>query len=85
MTPSPEVAALLREIADSDELMRAAHIAVEDLLIQMRDDRMSMPNRANGFVVRENDGSPSHVIRLGTRDGIAIAIRAIADRMEQQP
>jgi hypothetical protein len=81
-----EVAALLRRIADDPELMQAAHLAIEDHLIELRDSCMMIGNSvglpANGFVVRERDGSPSEIIRLGTRPGIEMALKAIADHIE---
>lgn len=53
-----------------------AHLAVEDVLIEMRDSRLSIVGPANGFVVREANGEASGVMRLGTRDGLRIAIEA---------
>jgi hypothetical protein len=64
-------------IADVDEdALTAAHVAVEDVLIDFRDRRIGVLGFANGFVVREADGSESSIIRLGTRDGLRIAIKA---------
>lgn len=89
MTGNPlgsDAAALLRRIADDPELMQAAHLAIEDELIELRDSCMMIGSSvglpANGFVVREKDGSPSPVIRLGTRPGIVMALKAIADRID---
>jgi hypothetical protein len=56
--------------------LTAAHVAVEDVLIELRDARISVLGPANGFIVKERDGSPSPVMRLGTRDGLEIAIAA---------
>lgn len=56
--------------------LTAAHVAVEDELIWMRDAGMSMPFHANGFVVRNYDGTESCIMRLGTRDGLRIGIKA---------
>jgi hypothetical protein len=53
-----------------------AHVAVEDVLIELRDARIGIIGPANGFVVNERDGSPSPIMRLGTRDGLRIAIQA---------
>jgi hypothetical protein len=52
-----------------------AHKAVEDVLIELRDLRVSVLT-ANGFVVRESDGTESSIMRLGTREGLEIGIRA---------
>lgn len=62
--------------------LTAAHLAVEDVLIELRDMRISVLDRANGFVVREKDATPSGIMRLGTRDGLRIAIEAYLDRVE---
>lgn len=37
----------------------------------------------NGFVIREKNGSDSPIMRLGTRDGLAIGIRAYLSRLEE--
>jgi len=87
-----EVAAIRATIAGSRELeldekaLTAAHLAIEDVLIEFRDLRVSVMGPANGFVVRERDGSESPIMRLGTRDGLEIAIRAYlaATRAEEE-
>lgn len=58
-----------------EDALTAAHLAIEDVLIEMRDAQM-FTMHANGFVVNEPDGRPSSIIRLGTRDGLRIGIRA---------
>jgi hypothetical protein len=70
------------EIELDDTALRLACVAVEDVLIDYRDRRISMLGAANGFVVNERDGSPSEVMRLRTRDGLRIAIRAYLEAME---
>lgn len=60
----------------NEDALAAAHLAVEDVLIKMRDARIGVLFRANGFVVNERDGTPSIIMRLGTRDGLRIGIRA---------
>lgn len=59
-----------------EDALTAAHLAVEDVLIDFRDSRIGVLNRANGFVVKESDGQPSSIMRLGTRDGLRIGIKA---------
>lgn len=66
----------MAEIEIDEEALTAAHIAVEDVLIEFRDSRIGVLGRANGFVVNERDGSPSSIMRLGTREGLRIAIKA---------
>jgi hypothetical protein len=56
--------------------LTAAHLAVEDALVELRDARVGVIGPANGFVVREKDGTPSRIMRLGTRAGLRIAIEA---------
>ena len=64
------------EVEINEEALTAAHLAVEDVLIDFRDSRMGVLGYANGFVVNERDGEPSPVMRLGTRDGLRIGIKA---------
>lgn len=59
-----------------EDALTAAHLAVEDVLIDLRDRRVGVLGPANGFVVNERDGSPGTFMRLGTRDGLRIAISA---------
>lgn len=59
-------------------------LAVENHLISLRDARISILGRGNGFCVREKDGTPSHVLRLSTEDGITIALTAIAKYLEER-
>jgi hypothetical protein len=66
-----------------DDVIDCAALAVEDMLIWMRDNRISMLDAANGFVVREKDGSHGSVIRLGTKQGICIAVRAYLKALER--
>lgn len=64
------------------DALTAAHVAVEDRLIEMRDARMSVLGPANGFVVKEPDGTDSAIMRLGTRAGLSIAIKAYLAALE---
>lgn len=74
----------LRALAEDGEALSAARVKLEDLLIEMRDDRVSVMNRGNGLVVREKDGKESSMIRIGTRDAVRIGLLAIADELEQR-
>jgi hypothetical protein len=60
----------------NEDALTAAHKAVEDVLVELRDRRISVLNRGNGFVCREYDGQESSIMRLGTRDGLRIGIQA---------
>lgn len=66
----------------NEEALTAAHLAVENMLIDLRDSRIGVLGRANGFVVNEADGTLSNIMRLGTRDGLRIAITAYLDTLE---
>lgn len=66
----------------NEDALTVAHQAVEDVLIHFRDERISVLGHGNGFVVLERDGKPSSMIRLGTRDGLKIAIRAYLEAVE---
>lgn len=76
-----EIAADLRNVASSAELMEIGRKAIEDELIEWRDARRFML-RNNGFAVREKDGTPSGIIRFGPEFGVAIALRAIAEHLD---
>lgn len=60
----------------NQEALTAAHLAVEDMLVEMRDARIGVLGRGNGFIINEYDGSPSSIMRLGTREGLRIGIEA---------
>lgn len=60
----------------NEDALTAAHLAVEDMLIELRDARIGVLGKGNGFVVCEKDGTPSSIMRLGTREGLRIAIQA---------
>ena len=72
----------LYEIADNPALLEIGRKAVEDVLIDSRDSRISQFLRGNGLVIREKDGTPSDIIRIGTEDALRIGIQAIAKSLE---
>lgn len=71
-------AGLLKAIAEDEDLLEVARLAVEDKLVEWRDERRSMPFRNNGLTIRERDGSESGVIRFGPETAVRIGLRAIA-------
>lgn len=76
----------IRKVASDDSLIEIGRKAIEDLLVEMRDDRMSMPLHGNGFVIKERDGSPSDIIRMSTPMGLRVALNAICtylDKLEE--
>lgn len=58
-----------------DTALEAARLAIENELIEWRDNRRFMSGN-NGFVVKERDGTPSSIIRLNTAVGLRIGIKA---------
>lgn len=72
----------LRELAGNDDLLEVARMAIEDVLIDFRDRRISTL-RNNGLVCRESNGDNSDVIRLGPEDALRIGLKAIASHLEE--
>ena len=60
-----------------EDAVQRMHLAVEDVLVTLRDDRLSVIGPANGMVIREHDGSASGVMRMGTREAMRIALDAL--------
>lgn len=58
------------------DALTAAHLAVEDVLIEFRDRRIGVLGPANGLIVKEADGTESCIMRLGTRHALEIGIKA---------
>lgn len=80
-----ELAAALRELAEDHELLwEVARREIENVLIDLRDSRISLVGRANGLVVREVDTTESSVIRLGPEMAVGIGLKAIADHLEKK-
>lgn len=71
------VQAALLVLANDAAMLEVGRRAIEDELIEWRDLRLSVM-RNNGLVIRESDGSPSDVIRMGPEDALRIGLRAIA-------
>lgn len=79
-------AALLRRLAvDSNLLWTVARRAVEDHLVEWRDERLSMPLRNNGLVIKEKDGTGSDVIRFGPETAVRIGLLALAEHLDENP
>jgi hypothetical protein len=70
--------------ADIDQAaLTAAHLAVEDELVEMRDAYMSVLGPANGLVIKNRDGSESSAMRMGTREALQIGITAYLAAVEK--
>jgi hypothetical protein len=65
----------------NEDALTAAHLAVENELVDLRDRRMWIGTYRNGFVINERDGEPSSIMRMGTRDGLRIAIKAYLENV----
>lgn len=72
----------LRALAKDERIVEVGRRAIEDTLIDFRDERISIMGRGNGFVVREADGTDSSIIRIGTPEGLMLALRAMADALD---
>ena len=60
------------------EELEVARKAIEDALVEWRDNRLSEPLRGNGLVIREKDGANSNIIRFGPETAMRIGLGAIA-------
>lgn len=80
------IAEILQKIANNEELVEIGRRAIEDRLIEMRDDRVFLMGRGNGLVVREKNGEASSRIRMGPETAFRIALLAIAEskQLEKQ-
>lgn len=74
----------VRAMAEDDDLLLAAHKALEDELIERRDAGISLMGPANGLVVRYRNATPSDAIRIPTREAVHMALFAIAKRLEER-
>lgn len=71
----------LRKIADDEDLLEVARRKIEINLVEMRDSRISVLGRNNGLVIRERDGTNSHIIRLPVEVAVRLALLAIAESL----
>lgn len=80
---SAEVVAALRSLSDDAEtLWTVARAAIEDELVEWRDaGRFVLRN--NGLTIKYADGTPSDIIRFGPEAAVRIALRALADHLEE--
>lgn len=72
----------LNEIYNNPELLEVARKAIEDVLVEWRDERISELGRRNGLVIRERDGGDSTVIRFGAETALIIGLKAIEKHLE---
>lgn len=73
----------LATFLQSPEALEIGRQAVEDQLIEMRDARIGVL-RNNGLVIKEYDGSPSHIIRMGPEHAIDIGLKAMIKAFQER-
>lgn len=61
----------------NEELLEIGRKAIEDTLVDWRDNRLSEFNRGNGLVIREEDGRDSSIIRFGPETALRIGLKAM--------
>ena len=74
----------IKAIANDKILLEVGRAAVEDMLIDWRDSRLSEAMRGNGLVIREKDGTESSTIRFGPETCIRIGLIAIAKHLGEK-
>lgn len=74
----------LKTIYESQELLEVGRKAIEDTLIDWRDNRLSEFPRGNGLVIREKDGSDSSIIRFGPETALMIGLIAIEKHLNEK-
>lgn len=80
---SEMAAAFIQGLAEDEAALEVGRKAIEDVLVEFRDSRISEPFRGNGFVIREKDGNLHPIIRFGPEAGLGIALRAIAEHLRK--
>lgn len=73
----------LEEIAEDNSLLERARKAIEDELIWHRNSHVSLI-RNNGLVVKQMDGTPSHLIRMGAEEAVSIGLKAIIRELAER-
>lgn len=63
--------------------LTAAHLAVENELVELRDAGFGLVGYGNGLVIHHRDGAESTVMRLGTREALRIGVRAYLAALPQ--
>lgn len=74
---------VLDAVANNNKLLEIGRKAIEDTLVEWRDDRLSELARRNGLVICERDGSPSSIIRFGPETALRIGLLAIAKHLSK--
>jgi hypothetical protein len=75
---------IFEEIADDDKLLEEGRKAIEDTLVEWRDNRLSEFARGNGLVIREKNGRDSSIIRFGPETALRIGLKAIGQALKSK-
>ena len=75
---------IFEELLENRELLELGRKAIEDVLVEWRDNRLSEFNRGNGLVIRERDGKDSSIIRLGSETALRIGLKAMLQALKQK-
>jgi hypothetical protein len=70
-------------LAKNEELLEVGRRAVEKMLVEFRDSRLS-EQRGNGLVIKEKDGTLSSTIRFGMETALKIAFKAMAEHRKSE-
>jgi len=80
-----ETAQALRDLAKDPAALQAAHVKLEDTLVELRDMGILAGGprglARNGLAIFAKDGEPSPIIRIGTREAVAMVLTAVADHL----
>lgn len=71
----------LLKLSDDLEMLQVARQAIQDVLIDFRDRRISVLGLGSGMVIKEKDGTPSDLIRLTSIEVIRIGLKAMAEKL----
>ena len=73
-----------KELNNSDEFLEIGRKAIEDVLIEWRDGRLSEFNRGNGLVIKEKNGEDSSIIRFGPETALRIGLKVIWQSLKKE-
>lgn len=71
------------ETLEEKKLLEVGRKAIEDALVEWRDNRLSEFNRGNGLVIRGKDGKDSSIIRFGPETALRIGIKAMWQALKE--
>lgn len=76
----------IKSISEDPEMIRVAHAAIQNTLVEFRDSHISLLGRGNGLCIRPRDSKgrtdDPFIIRLGPEDAMRIGLDAIAEHLK---